>query len=138
MDFDSESSRIFRGVISAWRSGREGHLEQAQSAFRDLLAKRSAPGLVHFGMAEMYFEMGLHIEAQVHYRRTLESGTERPGFIVPWAQLRLGNLLDLDGKRAQAKTSYHAAQTATDKHIRAAARRFLKFPYTGEYGVRLL
>ncbi len=138
MDFDSESSRIFRRVISAWRSGREGKLAEAQSAFGNLLAEHAAPGLVHFGMAEMYFENGQHTEAELHFRRVLETETERPAFVVPWEHLRLGNLLDLDAQHTLARTSYRKAESATDEHVRSAAKRFLKFPYTGEGGVRLL
>ena len=67
-----------------------------------------------------------------------ETETERPAFVVPWVQLRLGNLLDLDGERARARTSYRKAEKATDRHVRSAAKRFLKFPYTGAVGVRLL
>ena len=138
MDFDSESSRIFRGVISAWRSGREGRLAEAQFAFGNLLAEQVAPGLIHFGMAEMYFEIGRHTEAELHYRRVLETEIEHPAFVVPWVHLRLGNLLDLDGKHTLARTSYRKAERATDRHVRSAAKRFLKFPYTGKRGVRLL
>jgi tetratricopeptide (TPR) repeat protein len=137
-DFDSGSSRIFRGVISAWRAGREGQLAEAQSAFGSLLAERVAPGLIHFGMAEMYFETGRHAEAELHFRRVLETEIERPAFVVPWAHLRLGNLLDLNGKRTLARASYRKAEGANDEHVRSAAKRFLKFPYTGKAGVRLL
>lgn len=138
MEFDSRSSRIFHEVTRAWRLGRDGRLAEAKDAFRHLAAQYEDAGMIELGLAEMHFEMGRYTVAKIHYRRVLEAETDRPTFLEPWARLRLGNLLDLDGEASHARASYRKAEKAANELVRSAAKRFLKFPYTGRRGVRLL
>jgi len=136
--FDATSSLVFHRGVQSWRTGREGDLERAETGFRELLSRRQAVGLVHFGMAGMYFDLGRYDSAEVHYRRAVEIGIERPEFFTPLSYLRLGNLLDLRGARDEAKGSYKKASSTAGPYesLRGVAKGYLKKPYDGTGGIR--
>jgi len=136
--FDATSSRVFHRCIESWRTGREGDLARAQSQFRELLSSRQAVGVVHFGMAGMYLDLGRNEDAETHYRRAVEVGIERPVSFTPLAFVRLGNLLDLRGARGAAKGFYKKASSTAGPYesLRDVAKGYLKKPYDGTGGIR--
>jgi tetratricopeptide (TPR) repeat protein len=136
--FDTASSGTFRLVAAAWRRGREGEIAAAEAELRDLLDRGHVAGLVYFGLAGMYFDVGAHAKADANYRSTVEAGVERPDFFVPLARLRLGNLADLRGDRGEAKRQYRKASKQAGDHewVRDVAKHYLREPFTGEGGLR--
>jgi Flp pilus assembly protein TadD len=131
-EFDATTSRIFFGMTVAWRQGREGDLNGAEIAFRELRAQHEAEGLIRYGMAAMYFDAERFDQAERHYRAAVESGIDNPTSFLPMAYLRIGNLLDLRGQRGGARSFYRKASGAARDHawIRDQAKRYLKRPYT--------
>jgi len=131
--FDAGSSRVLGAVIPAWRMGREGDLGEAQARFRDLLAMDEAGGLVHYGMAGMYFDLERSHAAETHYRAAVADGIDGPPHYLPLAYLRIGHALDLRGERGGAKSFYRkAAGAAGDSGwLRREAKHYLKQPYRG-------
>jgi pentatricopeptide repeat protein len=136
--FGAESSRTFHLTTVPWRRGRQGEVEPAEAALRDLLARGHPAGLVHFALAGMYFDVGDKAEADKHYRLAAEAGIERPTSFIPIAYLRLGNLADLRGERRGAKRYYRKASGSAGEHewVRGLAKHYLKEPFTGVGGLR--
>ena len=134
--FDASTSRTFRDMAAPWRTGRGGDVERAEAAFRDLLSKRDAQGLIHFGMAGMYFDLERYDEAETHYRSAIAAGIAGPTHYTPISYLRIGHLLDLRGERQGAKSFYRKAANVAGEHesVRRAAKQYRKQPYTGESG----
>jgi len=132
--FDASTSRTFGAMAVPWRMGRGGDAERAEAAFRDLLSKHDAKGLVHFGWAGMYFDLERHDEAEAHYRSAIAAGITGPTHYTPLSYLRIGQLLDLRGERQAAKSFYRKAASVAGEHewVRNAAKHYRKQPYTGE------
>jgi tetratricopeptide (TPR) repeat protein len=134
--FDASASRTFRDMAAPWRMGRGGEVERAEAIFRDLLSTHDAKGLIHFGMAGMYFDLERYDEAEDHYRSAIVAGIAGPTHYTPISYLRIGHLLDLRGERQSAKSFYRKAASVAGEHewVRRAAKQYRKQPYTGDSG----
>jgi tetratricopeptide (TPR) repeat protein len=134
--FDASTSRTFGDMTVPWRMGRGGDVNRAEAAFRELMAKHDAKGLIHFGMAGMYFDLERYDEAEAHYRSAIAAGIAGPTHYTPISFLRIGHLLDLRGERRDAKSFYRKAASVAGEHewVRHAAKHYRKEPYTGASG----
>ena len=134
--FDTTSSRTFREITRAWRTGREGEPVRAMEAFDALRDAGHDAGLTHFGEASMYFDLARYSVAERHFREAAEVGIERPSILVPLTYIRLGNLLDLRDERREAKSFYRKASGAADEHpwLREAAKHYLNEPFENRPG----
>lgn len=134
--FDASTSRTFRDMTVPLRMGRGGDVERAEAAFRDVLAQHDAKGLIHFGMAGMYYDLDRRDEAEAHYRSAVAAGIAGPTHYTPISYLRIGHLLDLRGERHAAKSFYRKAASVAGEHewVREAAKQYRKQPYTGASG----
>jgi tetratricopeptide (TPR) repeat protein len=120
-------------MIALYDLNRPAELEAEAARQAALLASGDYPkdrqAQVHFihGLAE--FRAGKWAEARAHYEKAVAHSSDEDPFGT-WAQLHLGNLLDLTGDRKAARQTYREVKRMLNRWGTARlADRYLDDPF---------
>ncbi|RMG55274.1 MAG: hypothetical protein D6723_03085 [Acidobacteria bacterium] len=111
-----------------------GRKREGFAAFEAMLQNerfQEVGDLIRFQYAQLLAEQGYRIAALHYYRQVTEMPTASPQ-LVTLAHLRIGQLLDLLGRRQEAISEYQLVldrENVFDSHRQA--ERYLRRPYTG-------
>ncbi len=76
----------------------------------------------------MYFDAARDAQAEAYFRKIIELGKPDPAFLEPYTCLRLGNLMDLQNRRAEARRFYDRAaeRAGNDAGVKSTAEFYSK------------
>jgi tetratricopeptide (TPR) repeat protein len=128
---DRESGLSYEAVLPARKLARDGKEDEATTAFAELLATYPGDPEILFRAGQFHFDAEHYTHAEAMLRKAVGGSPEKPTYIVPYANLLLGQICDVTGRREQAKGFYRRAREAAggDLWITRRADEYLKNAY---------
>jgi tetratricopeptide (TPR) repeat protein len=109
----------------------KGNLVEAIRAYKNALQISPHRSLIHFRMAEVFFDQS-SLEAATNSFRDALNGDKDPKWIEVWCYIYLGKIYDILGQRQRAIAEYTKAVNTKDDTYGAqvVANKWLAEPYT--------
>jgi hypothetical protein len=111
----------------------KGDYVEAIQAFDNALKINPHRSLVHFRLAEVFFEQSNN-QAAINSFRDALNGDLNPKWIEVWCHIYMGKIYDILGQRQRAMAEYTKAVNSKDNTngAQAEAEKWLKAPFTKE------
>jgi aminopeptidase N len=111
----------------------KGDYVEAIQAFDNALKINPHRSLVHFHLAEVFFEQSNN-QAAINSFRDALNGDLNPKWIEVWCHIYMGKIYDILGQRQRAMAEYTKAVNSKDNTngAQAEAEKWLKAPFTKE------
>jgi aminopeptidase N len=111
----------------------KGDYVEAIQSFDNALKINPNRSLVHFRLAEVFFEQSNNQAAMNSFRNAL-NGDLDPKWIEVWCHIYMGKIYDILGQRQRAMAEYTKAVNSKDNTngAQAEAEKWLKAPFTKE------
>ena len=110
---------------------KEGDFVEAIRAYESALKLSPQKSLVHFSLAEVYYEQFNYQSAADSFRNAL-NGDLDPKWIEVWCYIYLGKIYDVLGQRQRALAEYTKAVNTKDdtNGAQAEAKKWIETPFT--------
>ncbi len=110
-----------------------GQLVEAIRAYESALKINPRKSLVHFRLAEVFFEQ-FNLQSAANSFRDALNGDKDPKWIEVWSYIYLGKIYDILNQRQRAMAEYNKALNTKDDTFgaQAEAKKWLAGPFTRE------
>jgi aminopeptidase N len=109
----------------------KGDYVEAIRAYEEALKINPRKSIVHFRLAEVFFEQS-NLQASANTFRDALNGDKDPKWIEVWCYIYIGKIFDILGQRQRAMAEYNKALNTKDDYNGAQdeAKKWLATPYT--------
>jgi aminopeptidase N len=110
---------------------KKGSLVEAIRAYDDALKLSPKSSLIHFRLAEVFYEQ-FNLQSAANSFREALNGDMSPKWVEVWCYIYLGKIYDILGQRQRAMAEYTKAVNTKDdtNGAQAEANKWLKSPFT--------